>query len=299
VLTVMTTEEARSRIGCAVLYSDGSAEPEEVVIDWVGSFLAYVRWPCSGEHKAVPPRALTPAAGEAPGAAGKRHYAAGDRLTASQARLNEFAAGLIRSVPGNRAMAELALSALREHNWAYGFTFDGAREPYGMRPAAYRETALLKTEVLELEQRAGAAGARAAAAGLKDSRPPEAWAMARRPGYRANGPALVYLVTHPSLGAAKVGVSDAAGERIAVHRRAGWQLLAAFQVAADAAAAIEADVLRWWRGDLGLPAYLSRDQMPQGGSTETVAACRVDLAATVARLCELALRPGSRPAAAA
>jgi len=66
-----------------------------------------------------------------------------------------------------------------------------------------------------------------------------------------------------------------------------------------AAAAIEADVLGWWRGQLGLPSYLRPDQMPQGGWTETAAAGAIDLAATVARICELALLPGSRPGRAA
>jgi hypothetical protein len=125
--------------------------------------------------------------------------------------------------------------------------------------------------------------------------PAEAEALLQRSG--PGSPALVYVITHAAFGAAKIGVSDPAGARIAQHRRAGWQLMAAFQVGADAAAAIEADVLGWWRGDLGLPPYLNRGQMPQDGWTETVAACRIDLAATVAHICELALLPESRPAA--
>jgi hypothetical protein len=55
------------------------------------------------------------------------------------------------------------------------------------------------------------------------------------------------------------------------------------------AIAIETGILRWWRGELALPSYLKRDQMPQGGWTETVAAGRVDLAATVTRICNLAV----------
>jgi hypothetical protein len=74
--------------------------------------------------------------------------------------------------------------------------------------------------------------------------------------------------------------------------------VAAFRVVGSAAVAIEDDVLGWWRTGLGLPSYLRSDQMPQGGWTETVTAARIDLAATVARVCELALRPGSRPGAA-
>jgi len=56
-------------------------------------------------------------------------------------------------------------------------------------------------------------------------------------------------------------------------------------------------VLRWWRRGLGLPPYLKREQMPQGGWTETVAVGAVDLAATVAHVCELALSPDAKPAA--
>jgi hypothetical protein len=123
--------------------------------------------------------------------------------------------------------------------------------------------------------------------------PAEAAARLRRSG--PGSPSLVYVITHAALGAAKIGVSDPAGARIAQHRRAGWQLIAAFQVAADAAAAIEANVLGRWRGDLGLPPYLSRGQMPQDGWTETVAVDRIDLAATVAHVCDLALLPESRP----
>ena len=63
---------------------------------------------------------------------------------------------------------------------------------------------------------------------------------------------------------------------------------------AKSAVAIETDVLKSWRSTLGLRSYLTRSQMPQGGWTETVAAGRVDLPATVARICKLALRPEAR-----
>ena len=290
----MTTEEARSQVGRVVLYSDGTAGPVEVVITWVGAVLTYIRWRHGfGEHKAVyAGESLTPVPVQPP--ATVEDQADRGQLAASQARLNEFAAGLIRNPPGDRRLAAIALRALREHNRAWGFTFDGARGPDSLPPAMYRKTALLATEELELRQQSDEANARAAAFMFKHSAPPEAAVLERQPGYKADGPALVYLITHAAFQAAKVGVSDAAGERIAVHRRAGWQLLAAFQVAAGAAAAIEADVLSWWRRDLGLPPYLTRAQMPHNGWTETVAAGRIDLAATAARLCELALRPASR-----
>ena len=57
------------------------------------------------------------------------------------------------------------------------------------------------------------------------------------------GAALVYLITHAKLGAAKVGVADTSGLRLAQHRRAGWQIAAVFSVAAGRAAAVEAAML--------------------------------------------------------
>ena len=147
----------------------------------------------------------------------------------------------------------------------------------------------------ELDGREDAARARAVAVTLKDVLLHEAEALARRPGFRADEAALVYLVTHDAYGAAKVGVTDASGSRLAQHRREGWQILAAFQVTAKAAIAIETGILRWWRGELGLPSFLRRDQMPQGGWTETVAAGQVDLAATVTRICNLAVADHPHP----
>jgi len=217
---------------------------------------------------------------------------------ASQARLNELVAGIIRTAPVDRHVT-LALEALRYHNWASGFTFEGESHDLRLLDAQDRDEALnalavTTTRQLESGKRADVAHARAVAVSLKHVMPPDAAALTRQ--LKADAPALVYVITHAALGAAKIGVSDAAGSRIAEHRRAGWQLVAAFRVAADAACAIEADVLRWWRGDLSLPPYLKREQMPQGGWTETVVASSVDLAATVARVCELAISPDARPA---
>ena len=108
------------------------------------------------------------------------------------------------------------------------------------------------------------------------------------------GAALVYLITHPKLGAAKVGIADTSGLRLAQHRRAGWQVAAVFSVAAGRAAAVEAAMLEGWRR-AGMPSYLAQGQMPQGGWTETVALGRLDLAAEVTRLCKLAVQQDARP----
>jgi hypothetical protein len=178
---------------------------------------------------------------------------------------------------------------------ASGFTFEG--EPASDAPwdRPLQDAAVRKTRGLEAGKRYRAKLAQAEADALEHSLPHGAAAPVKRRGFRADEAALVYLITHAAHGAAKVGIADMAGSRLAEHRREGWQILAAFQVTAKAAIAIEADVLRWWRRELGLPSYLSRDQMPQGGWTETVAAVGVDLAATVTRICNLAVQQDARP----
>lgn len=210
-----------------------------------------------------------------------------DIVASSQAVLNEFVFDAVAAAGWDRRQTEAALSALCELNWAAGFSFEGDYPRAGSPRGEHAAKAVSHVRNLEV-WRAFEVSQASMDASLPGERPP-GW-----PGATA----LVYLVTHTELGAAKVGVSDPAGARIAQHRRAGWQLAAAFLVSGSGAVAIEADVLRWWRTGLGLPSYLRSDQMPQGGWTETVAAARIDLAATVARACEMALRPGSRPATA-
>lgn len=209
---------------------------------------------------------------------------------ASQARLNEIAAEMIRTAPVDRTLIAMAVEALRRHNWASGFPFEGAATDLPAEDAARLATSA--TRLLDSRKRADASWARWESSKLERTVPPDVAALTRQ--LKADAPALVYVITHTALGAVKIGVSDALGSRIAEHRRAGWQLLAAFRVAADAACAIEDDVLRWWRGDLSLPPCLKREQMPQGGWTETVASGAVDLAVTVAHVCELALSPNAR-----
>ena len=216
-------------------------------------------------------------------------------VAASQATLNEIVAAIIRDGPESGEQAGIALNALRYHNWASGFTFEcesPSRMPWDQVP---HDTAVRMTRALEAGKRHRAKQAQAEADALEHGLPYEAAASVKRRVFRADEAALVYLITHAELGAAKVGIADMSGLRLAQHRREGWQILAVFQVSAKSAAEIETDVLKWWRGALGLPSYLTRDHMPQGGWTETVAAGRVDLAATVTRICNLAVQQDARP----
>jgi hypothetical protein len=52
--------------------------------------------------------------------------------------------------------------------------------------------------------------------------------------------------------------------------------------------AIEDEILNWWRAELGLLAYLGKEEMPQGGWTETADSTEIDIAATILRIKQLA-----------
>jgi len=211
-----------------------------------------------------------------------------DELAKSQADLNEYLAYIIMGEAFNELRyVDRALDALTYHNLAAGFEaeFAGEKPPHDLdgRQRCAR-AAVNAVHSMDVMSKWDAKRAQRDADKLQRRAPDGA-----APLSAADGAALVYLITHAKLAAAKVGVADTSGLRLAQHRREGWQILAVFQVSAKSAVAIETDVLKWWRGALGLPSYLTRNQMPQGGWTETVAAGRVDLAATVTRICNLAI----------
>jgi hypothetical protein len=284
----MTLDETRSHIGSGVLYCTAVDEAQHAVITRViGSRAGFVLVRCSSDDriKQAAPEDLTLLAER--GIESGAGLAADDLLAASQASLNEIVGAIIRDGPASRWQAGNALSALRYHNWASGFRFEGEAAsglPWHRR---LHDAAVRKTRGLEAGKRYRAKLARAEADALERGLSGEAAALDLQRS--ADEARLVYLITHVAYGAVKVGVADMAGLRLAEHRRRGWQILAVFQVTAKAAIAIEADVLRWWRRELGLPSYLSRGQMSQGGWTETVAAGSVDLPATVTRICNLAV----------
>jgi hypothetical protein len=205
------------------------------------------------------------------------------KVAEAQAQANEMAAAVLSAHPALHGTTLAA--ALRCLNWASGFDFGGSPPP--TRPARLAKAAVLLVRLAAAIRVLDAAAALA----IEMDAPEELTALS---GMSPDAPALVYLVAHTGFGAVKVGVSEPAGSRIAHHRRQGWQLVAAFLVTARAAAAIEADILNGWRR-AGLRSVLSAAQMPQGGWTETVAADGINLAADVARACELALAPGARP----
>jgi len=98
----------------------------------------------------------------------------------------------------------------------------------------------------------------------------------------------VYFIYHRNRDAAKIGITGAERTQLEKHQRRGWEILLTLDVPGETAMAIERAVLRWWRDHLDLPPYLGKQEMPQGGWTETVAADEIDLAATMRWLREQA-----------
>jgi hypothetical protein len=110
-------------------------------------------------------------------------------------------------------------------------------------------------------------------------------------GFNPIAPAVVYLITHQHLSAAKIGITgeDSKTDRLAQHEREGWVVVGAWDVAyGRQAEEIETGILRWWREELDAPRAVTADLMPQGGYTETVSLKKISLEETARRIWRLA-----------
>jgi len=86
--------------------------------------------------------------------------------------------------------------------------------------------------------------------------------------------AILYILYSPIHKAVKVGISDISGKRYASHRGKGWLLVSYWHFSErDKARAVESIVLNTLRERYGY--YLSKEQMPQGGFSETFDASKV------------------------
>lgn len=98
-------------------------------------------------------------------------------------------------------------------------------------------------------------------------------------GFDFNAPAIIYLISQPKLGAHKIGVAGAAkhNERLKKHAQQGWVLYRhkEFKKGVDAFN-IEGKILHWLRYEKNLPPFLSIEQMPQAGWSETVDASEIE-----------------------
>ena len=102
-------------------------------------------------------------------------------------------------------------------------------------------------------------------------------------GYDVTAPARLYIMAHDGFGAVKVGVtSTELIDRVATHVRRGWRLLHVVEMPTGRDALLaEARVLALW---CGLTGFVPAAAMPQGGTTETIAADRFDEASVLAAI---------------
>jgi len=110
-------------------------------------------------------------------------------------------------------------------------------------------------------------------------------------GFDPVAPAVVYLITHQHLSAAKIGITgaDSQSDRIEQHEREGWVVVDTWDVAyGRQAEEIETGILRWWREELDAPQAVTAELMPQGGYTETVSLNKISLEETARRVWRLA-----------
>jgi hypothetical protein len=88
-------------------------------------------------------------------------------------------------------------------------------------------------------------------------------------GFDAGSPAILYLLTHEMLEAVKIGITKATQDRLKQHKAEGWKVVSTYECRGDVALRAERAVLSRWRAELGLPQFLDKRSMPQGGYTET------------------------------
>ena len=85
---------------------------------------------------------------------------------------------------------------------------------------------------------------------------------------------LLYILYSPLHKAIKIGISDISGKRFASHRTKGWVLIRYWTFSErDKARAIETLVVQTLTKKYGH--YLTKEDMPQGGYTETFDASKI------------------------
>jgi DNA-directed RNA polymerase subunit RPC12/RpoP len=102
-------------------------------------------------------------------------------------------------------------------------------------------------------------------------------------GIDYTAPGVVYLLRNDDWYALKIGITASTRySRIEQHEKHGWKSVATWPVATgDLAEQIENAVLLWWRVDLEAPVALTKEQMRQGGWSETASLMWVDVDHTV------------------
>jgi hypothetical protein len=90
------------------------------------------------------------------------------------------------------------------------------------------------------------------------------------------GPALLYLIYHEKFGAFKVGINDIGNTRYPTHRSNGWKIVKYWYFdSITIARKVERIVLSKMKSKTKSEGFVSKEDMPQGGYTETFDAKKI------------------------
>jgi hypothetical protein len=95
-----------------------------------------------------------------------------------------------------------------------------------------------------------------------------------------SAPAILYLLKSDLFFSLKIGITatNSVSDRLSQHTRRGWDIADTWQVRDGfVAEEIEQNLIKYWRNVLGAPPSVLKEDMPQGGYTETASLLHVDL----------------------
>jgi len=99
-------------------------------------------------------------------------------------------------------------------------------------------------------------------------------------GIDYSAPAILYLLSSDLHFSLKIGITatNSVTDRLAQHIRRGWDVAATWNLRDGFfAEEVEQKVLKFWRDVLGAPPSVPKEDMPQGGYTETASLLHADL----------------------
>ena len=118
-------------------------------------------------------------------------------------------------------------------------------------------------------------------------------------GSKPHQPGVTYLIVNVKLGAIKVGITGVDTDRLKTFRQLGWVVhIEKFKTGYEATS-VEGAILNWWRIERALPPYLSPEDIPINGATETAELEMMPIYGAVERIGEAATRTRERPLSAA
>jgi len=108
-------------------------------------------------------------------------------------------------------------------------------------------------------------------------------------GIDYTAPGFIYLMVNHELNAIKLGIGgerrSRGRDRVKQHEKHGWKLYKKMSFeTADLAFNVEQETLKWLRDKKKLQVFLSLEEMPQGGHTETIDASAIKMATVWAKV---------------